>query len=83
MNSSILGASAGRCYRGRGGGRGALADSWQDNVGPYLPTAAGSAISAVTQTAGTLSPAGGLGVFTAYLVVIGGGAAWRLKRHDA
>ena len=44
-----------------------LPDSWQDNVGPYLPTAAGSAISAVTQLPGTLSPGAGLGVFGAYL----------------
>lgn len=60
-----------------------LPDSWKDDVGQYLPSAAGSAMSAVTRTAGTLSPGAGLAVFAGYLVVLGGAAAWRLKHHDA
>jgi ABC-2 type transport system permease protein len=60
-----------------------LPDAWRDTVGPYLPSAAGGAFSAVTQQAGTLSPWAGLAVFAAYLVVVGAGAAWRLKRQDA
>ncbi|GIG63009.1 ABC transporter permease [Longispora fulva] len=60
-----------------------LPDSWQNNVGPYLPSSAGSAFTAVRQSADLLTPWAGLAVFAGYLVVLGGAAAWRLRRHDA
>lgn len=60
-----------------------LPDSWKDSVGQYLPSAAGSAMSAVSRSAGSLSPGAGLAVFAGYLVVLGGAAAWRLNHHDA
>ncbi|MBB5866916.1 hypothetical protein F4553_000295 [Allocatelliglobosispora scoriae] len=59
-----------------------LPDSWSDAL-RYLPSEAGSAISAVTTAPGELTPWAGLGVFLGYLVVVGGAAAWRLQRHDA
>jgi hypothetical protein len=60
-----------------------LPSSWRDTIGPYLPSAAGSAFGAVTRAAGTLAPWAALGVFVAYLVVVGAAGAWRLKRQDA
>jgi ABC-2 type transport system permease protein len=57
--------------------------SWRDTVGPYLPSAAGSAFGAVTRQAGELGPWAGLAVFAGYLVTVGIAAAWRLKRQDA
>lgn len=56
---------------------------WEKHIEPYLPSAAGSAIGAVSRSADQLSPWAGLAVFLGYLVVLGGAAAWRLKRHDA
>jgi ABC-2 type transport system permease protein len=58
-------------------------ESWRDTVGPYLPSSAGGAFGAVTQQDGTLAPWTGLAVFAGYLVVVGVGAAWRMKRQDA
>jgi hypothetical protein len=58
-------------------------EAWRDTVGPYLPSTAGGAFSAVTQQPGTLSPWAGLAVFATYLLAIGAAAAWRLKRQDA
>ncbi len=60
-----------------------LPESWQTTVGPYLPSAAGAAFGAVNQEPDSLSPWAGLAVFLGYLVVVGGAAAWRLKRDDA
>ena len=60
-----------------------LPQAWRDDFGPYLPSQAGSAIGAVTQQSGWLSPWAGLAVFLGYLVVLTGAAAWRLKRQDA
>ena len=60
-----------------------IPEAWRDTVGPYLPSTAGSAFSAVTQQPGTLSPWAGLAVFAAYLVALAAAAAWRLKRQDA
>ena len=57
--------------------------SWRDTVGPYLPSQAGSAIGATAEQSGNLAPWAGLAVFLAYLVVLGGAAAYRLKRADA
>jgi ABC-2 type transport system permease protein len=60
-----------------------LPQSWRDNFGPYLPSAAGSAIGEVTKQAGHLAAGAGLAVFLGYLIALGMGAAWRLKRQDA
>lgn len=60
-----------------------LPSSWSDTVGPYIPSQAGAAIGTVATQSGMLSPAAGLVVFLAYLVVLGGAAAARLKRQDA
>jgi ABC-type transport system involved in multi-copper enzyme maturation permease subunit len=60
-----------------------LPSSWRDTVGPYLPSQAGSAIGAVAQQSGSLAPWAGLAVFLAYMVVLTGIAAYRLKREDA
>jgi len=60
-----------------------LPSSWRDSIGPYLPSTAGSAFGAVTRETGTLAPWAALGVFVAYIVVIGAAGAWRMKRQDA
>lgn len=60
-----------------------LPDSWQNNVGPYLPSEAGSAFGAVVQDADDLTPGVGLAVFLGYLAATGAAAAWRLRKHDA
>ena len=60
-----------------------LPDSWQNTVGPYLPSAAGGAFGAVSREPDSLSPWAGLAVFLGYLVLVGGAAAWRLKQDDA
>ncbi|GLY94098.1 ABC transporter permease subunit [Actinoplanes sp. NBRC 103695] len=60
-----------------------LPESWRDNVGPYLPESAGAAMGAVTRGENELTPWGGLLVLLAYLAIVGGAAAWRLKRQDA
>ncbi len=60
-----------------------LPESWQTTVGPYLPSAAGSAVASVVRTPQDLSPGAGLAVFLGYLVLVGGAAAWRLRHDDA
>jgi ABC-2 type transport system permease protein len=60
-----------------------LPESWRDTLGPYLPSQAGSAIGAVAERSGSLSPWAGLAVFLGYLAVLTGAAAYRLRRQDA
>jgi ABC-2 type transport system permease protein len=60
-----------------------LPDSWQSTIGPYLPSAAGAAVSAVSQSPDALNPGAGLAVFLGYIVLVGAAAAWRLTKHDA
>lgn len=60
-----------------------LPSSWNDAIGPYLPSSAGNAIMAVQTEGDALSPGGGLAVFAVYLVVLMAGAAVLLKRRDA
>jgi ABC-type transport system involved in multi-copper enzyme maturation permease subunit len=59
-----------------------LPSSWQDNVGKYLPDAAGESIFALTHEAGTLSPTAGLLVFIGWTALALAGAAYRLVRRD-
>lgn len=60
-----------------------LPASWRDDVGPYLPESAGAAMGSLTRGDNGLAPWAGMLVFLAYLVVVGGAAAWRLMRKDA
>jgi ABC-2 type transport system permease protein len=61
----------------------ALPDSWNDTIGPYLPSNAGSAFMTVSPGSDLLSPWAGLAVFAGFLAVLLGTAAWQLKRRDA
>lgn len=60
-----------------------LPSGFKDTVSPYLPGNAGSAILQAHQTAGTLAPWTGLGLFAAYTAVLLGTAAFLLRRRDA
>jgi hypothetical protein len=60
-----------------------LPSSWQDRIGPYLPSNAGQSMYALTHDSGSLSPTAGLLVFLAWTVLALAGAAWRLLRTDA
>ncbi len=60
-----------------------LPESWSGKITPYLPSSAGDAFSAVTQSTDRLSPAAGLAVFAGYLAIAVAAAAWRLKSRDA
>jgi ABC-2 type transport system permease protein len=60
-----------------------LPSSWGDDVVQFLPSNAGSAFTAVTQSSGALAPWAGLGVFAAYVVAVVAAGAWRLKHADA
>ncbi|MFI1538312.1 ABC transporter permease [Streptomyces anandii] len=59
-----------------------LPTSWQSDISPYLPSNAGQSMFALTQDAGTLSPANGLAVFLGWTVLALAGAAYRLVRSD-
>jgi len=60
-----------------------LPQSWNDNVGPYLPSNAANSFMSVTSTAGNLSTWSGLAVFAGYVAVLLIAAAGLLKRRDA
>jgi len=60
-----------------------LPASWQDDIGPYLPSNAGEAMFTLTHDSTTLSPGAGLAVFAGWTVLALGGAAYRLMRSDA
>ncbi len=60
-----------------------LPASWQDNIGPYLPSNAGQSMFALTHDATSLSPTAGLLVFLGWTVLALAGAAYRLARSDA
>ncbi|QSB14207.1 hypothetical protein JQS43_22250 [Natronosporangium hydrolyticum] len=49
----------------------------------HLPSEAGGAFTAVSQSATQLSPWTGLAVFAGYLVALITAAAWRLQSQDA
>ena len=54
-----------------------------DDISPYLPGNAGSAIFALSHDSSTLSPTAGLAVFAGWAALALGGAAYRLVRADA
>ncbi|GGK85066.1 MULTISPECIES: ABC transporter permease [Streptomyces aurantiacus group] len=60
-----------------------LPSSWNDAIGPYLPSNAANAFMAVQTESGSLSSGSGLAVFAVYIVVLLAGAAVLLKRRDA
>ena len=60
-----------------------LPSSWNDTVGPYLPSHAGESFMSVTPSAGMLGPWAGLAVFAGYIVAALAAAAILLKRRDA
>ncbi|MBO1417512.1 ABC transporter permease [Streptomyces sp. FH025] len=60
-----------------------LPSSWQDHIGPYLPSHAGQAMFALQHDATTLSPTAGLLVFLGWTALALAGAAVRLVRSDA
>ena len=59
-----------------------LPSSWEDAVLPGLPSTAGEAFTSVTTDPSQLSPAAGLAVFAAWVVVLLAAAAWRLRTRD-
>jgi ABC-type transport system involved in multi-copper enzyme maturation permease subunit len=60
-----------------------LPQSWNENVGPYLPSNAAGAFMSVQATEPTLSAGAGFAVFAGYVVVLLAGAAVALRRRDA
>jgi ABC-type transport system involved in multi-copper enzyme maturation permease subunit len=93
----LLGLAAGAILRGTAAAIGALfagmyavpalfpllPHSWNDTIGPYLPSNAGMALMSTAHTAGTLAPLTGLAVFAGYVVAMFGVAAVLLRRRDA
>ncbi|MEU4164495.1 ABC transporter permease [Actinoplanes sp. NPDC026670] len=60
-----------------------LPDSWAENITPYLPSNAGSAIMSLTTADTSLGPWTGLAVFAAWVAAALGAAAYRLAKSDA
>jgi ABC-2 type transport system permease protein len=60
-----------------------LPDSWADSISPYLPTNAGAAFTSVVPAGNLLSVGAGIAVFLGWIVVLIGGAAWRMTHKDA
>ncbi|MFE9444597.1 ABC transporter permease [Streptomyces sp. NPDC006602] len=60
-----------------------LPDSLYDNINPYFPSNAGSAVYALHQSSDTLSPGAGLAVFAGWVALTLAAAAWRLRKSDA
>jgi ABC-type transport system involved in multi-copper enzyme maturation permease subunit len=60
-----------------------LPSSWNDAIGPNLPSNAATSVMSVQTAGDSLSPGSGLAVFAVYIVVLLAGAAVLLKRRDA
>jgi ABC-2 type transport system permease protein len=60
-----------------------LPQSWQDDLGPYLPSTAGSAVYDLRPAPGSLDPWPGFTVFCLYAIVGLVAAAFVLNRRDA
>lgn len=60
-----------------------LPQTWQDNIGPYLPSTAGAALYDLHPEAGSLDPWTGFAVFCLYAVAGLIAAAFVLHRRDA
>ena len=59
-----------------------LPDSWNQNISPYLPSAAGQAFTTAHPADTLLSSGVGAAVFVGWLVVLLGGAALLIRRRD-
>jgi ABC-2 type transport system permease protein len=62
---------------------GFLPGSWSQDIGRYLPSQAGLAVTTVRPDPGSLSPWAGFCVFCVYAAVLLGLAAVRMRRGDA
>ena len=63
---------------------GFLPGSWADDVGKYVPTTAGQAVTAVhPDPTSSLPPWTGFGLFCGYAAVLLAFAALRMRRGDA
>ena len=62
---------------------GFLPGSWSGDVGKYLPSTAGLAVTGVRPDPASLPPWAGFGVFCLYALVLLGAAAQRMRRGDA
>ena len=62
---------------------GLLPTTVKNDINPFLPSVAGSSMSALHQASHTLSPVAGAAVFAGWVALALGGAAWRLMRSDA
>jgi ABC-type transport system involved in multi-copper enzyme maturation permease subunit len=60
-----------------------LPNAISEAITPYLPSNAGSAVMALTQSDSALAPWTGLAVFAGYVIVTLVAAAYRLKKTDA
>lgn len=60
-----------------------LSTQWKDDISPYLPANAGSAMLSLHRAADSLSPGAGAAVFAGWVALALGAAAYRLKRADA
>lgn len=60
-----------------------LPQEWKEDVGKYLPSTAGNAITAVQQAPNTLAPWTGLGVFLLYALAAVAVAVVLVNRRDA
>ncbi|GAA2331693.1 ABC transporter permease [Dactylosporangium salmoneum] len=60
-----------------------LPTSWQDNIGPYLPSNAGESLYALQHDPGMLSAGTGALVLVGWTVLALAGGAYRLVRKDA
>ena len=60
-----------------------LPGSWSGDVGRYLPSTAGLAVTSVRPDPASLPPWAGFGVFCLYAIVLLGAAAQRMRRGDA
>ncbi|MGI5427104.1 ABC transporter permease [Streptomyces sp. CA-179760] len=60
-----------------------LPDSLYDTINPYLPSNAGSAMYALHESSGALSPGAGVAVFAGWVALSLAGAAFRLRGTDA
>jgi hypothetical protein len=92
----LLGLALGALFRNTAGGISALfgvlfglpiivgflPETLVDAIGKYLPTAAGSAVTAVRPDSDSLAPWTGFGLFCLYTAVALGLAAWQLCHRD-
>jgi hypothetical protein len=62
---------------------GFLPGSWSDDIGKYLPSNAGLAVTLHPDPVSSLAPWAGLGVFCLYAAILLGFAALRMRGGDA